>query len=454
MSMLVDMTLPRPIPAKAALRMVRTSIKTLMYMRGVIDTPWEQLEQMLQIELHLQEQEQEHEQDGDSQDQGTHAAGSHGITKHSNRNDTTIPTKSLQGFLETGERMFIDLEESIYIQLYSYLKSSSFATPSSISTSSITSVELPLNPKSTRLSTSSTPRLYISLAVVFGTTVTTPKEQYMIRIGPLEPQQPLWTRIPTPSPSAPLLSLQSDIAGAGSSGVRTAMSSLSGHVRGDNANGVHAAVDMDMDVDTSHVSSHQHAAKDPKLAHEEKIWERKLVQQIVGINNITHIVDPSTQYHQHQQHQEDNSLSTVILPGRTKVHLLIKAPSGLAFQGLLPKQMVAFQEDYSLYEITSARQERERERSGAALGEVAAPHASMTGGTIGNNNAKKKKRWPIHHLHVLGPLSAESTATMEPCMTSLEGSGHCSGTDMEEDDKTDEIWYQVGSGIPILSSLL
>lgn len=33
-SMLVDMTLPRPIPAETALRMVRKTIQTLMYLRG------------------------------------------------------------------------------------------------------------------------------------------------------------------------------------------------------------------------------------------------------------------------------------------------------------------------------------------------------------------------------------------------------------------------------------
>ncbi|KAK3805147.1 MAG: hypothetical protein J3Q66DRAFT_407826 [Benniella sp.] len=76
-------------------------------------------------------------------------------------NGGTSPTKSLQEFLETGEHVFDDLEESIHAQLCACLKPSSG------------SVSIPL---------------HITLALLIGATVTTPQEPFMIRIEPLKSQ--------------------------------------------------------------------------------------------------------------------------------------------------------------------------------------------------------------------------------------------------------------------------
>ncbi|KAF8942575.1 hypothetical protein BGZ47_006336 [Haplosporangium gracile] len=93
-SMLVDMTLPRPIPAETALRMVRKVVQTLMYLRGQMSSTWEHLEFLLMQENMRQEMEsqqensrfydphlgtQNHEQDNDDEE-----------------NDFIIPTKSLR----------------------------------------------------------------------------------------------------------------------------------------------------------------------------------------------------------------------------------------------------------------------------------------------------------------------------------------------------------------------
>ncbi|KAF9109147.1 hypothetical protein BGX27_007941 [Mortierella sp. AM989] len=161
-----------------------------------------------------------------------------------------------------------------------------------------------------------------------------------------------------------------------------------------------------------------------KRSREEKAWERRLIQQIMG---ITSIMDTDTQLDQ-QRHQYEQSsvssfqLSPSALSNRTKVHLLMKAPSGLVFQGILPKQMVTVQEDYSLNDIEAAKA---NSNSSSA--------APISGG--------KKRRWPIHHIHVFGPAPSHTPSSL-------------SSTPVPALDTQNEIWYQVGPGIPVLSPLL
>ncbi|KAF9437439.1 hypothetical protein BGZ76_000702 [Entomortierella beljakovae] len=343
--------------------MVHTCIKTIMYLRGQMGSTWDQLEQMLQAEQYIQEQamDQEQEQERDHSGTNSHPTFS---TSHLNRhsslataqsledvNDSdghdepsiTIPIKSLKEFLHSGERMFVDLEESIYSQLYQLLESES--------------------------ESSHQPELYISLALIFGSSITTPKEQYMIRIGPLEPQQRVHDN-PLPS----------------------------------------------IDKDTHH-----------KQSREEKNWERRLVQQMMG---ITRIMDDEKEQQQYGQPSVSSFQASPVFTNRTRVHLLKKAPVGLVFQGLLPKQMIVIQEDYSPNDIEA----RKRFAINSEKSNLTSP-------------GFKKKRWPIHHIHVLGPnttltlidnpLPSNPPVYTKPSLNTL-----------------DEIWYQVGQGIPVLSPLL
>ncbi|KAF9206484.1 hypothetical protein BGZ49_002352 [Haplosporangium sp. Z 27] len=361
-SMLADLSLPRPISAKTALKMVRTTIKMIMYLRGQMGSTWEQLEQMLQLEQLRREQEQEQEQESFNQESYTSAKD-----ESNDDNYINIPTKSLKEFLQTGERMFVDLEESIYSQLYHRLKSG-LSQPQD--------PESPVKP--------SNPKLYISLALLFGSTITTPKEQYMIRIGPLEPQKAL-------------------------------LKELGSHDRS-----------FGIEVNANQ-GSESELQQEQKRVHEERIWERKLIQQIMG---ITSIMDTDE-----QQYEQSTVSSTTSIPlsNRTRVYLLTKAPAGLVFQGLLPKQMISIQEDYSLDSIIETR------KQGYA----------NSGTSVSAATGTKRKRWPVHHVHVLGPnFQHTASSSSSPSSTLLISPSYPQKT------PHNDIWYQVGPGIPTLSPLL
>ncbi|KAI1311584.1 hypothetical protein EDD11_003359 [Mortierella claussenii] len=438
-SMLVDMTLPRPIPAKTALRMIRTSVKTIMFMRGQMGSPWETLEQMLQMENARQEQEEEKKDT-------TPVVGS--VTpQHTNANTaqsrqhSQIPTKSLQEFLETGERTFVDLEEPIYAQLYAQLKAATAVTRSEgsipastlggsktseqVHVSSTLAASLPTEPSTSSIPS---PMLYISLAVVLGSTVTTPREQYMIRIGPLEPQQALLTQNNHDLRSGPNSLIPSRAQSNGNGVYHTGtVKSLAQIDRG---------IDFELDVGREKRQEGQQSRQEQQediclqeqqtRTRQEKAWERKLVHQIIGITGFSEMsgqgeqsvsgISPSSD-------GEGGGASTLnAMPPRSKVFLLMKAPPALVFQGMLPKQMVVLQEDYSLTEIQRALSNATITGEKAEVGEA----------------PKRKKRWPILHLHILGPNY--------PSMSSS-----ANGSSLEENDK---IWYQIGSGIPALSTQL
>ncbi|KAF9987880.1 hypothetical protein BGZ65_001457 [Modicella reniformis] len=364
--MLVDMSLPRPIPAKVALKMVQTSIKTIMYMRGQMGSTWEQLVQMLQLERLRFEEEQEQEREiSPSTIPSTRA--SQRLRRRDN--DGTLPTKVLQEFLEIGERMFVDLEESIYTQLSSRLAlSGSVSSP-----------------------------LYISLALFIGTTITTPQEQYMMRIGPLEPL---------------LTSCESSIPSIGVPLARLDARGTERYHHGQNG------LDQLGQNNVSNPSGSFDKQQRQKLANEEKAWERRLVQQIVGISSV---MDTSNA---EDDESKESDVPPTNLSKRAKVHLLMKAPSGLVFQGMLPKQTIVLQEDYSIDDVQVAKSE--------------CPLSVLeTAATIVN----RTRRWPIYHIHVLGPAPERWRG------------------DPGDDDHTNniimrELWYQVGSGIPVLSPLL
>ncbi|KAK3805146.1 MAG: hypothetical protein J3Q66DRAFT_446065 [Benniella sp.] len=64
---------------------------------------------------------------------------------------------------------------------------------------------------------------------------------------------------------------------------------------------------------------------------------------------VIHTVSDSDHHNENESYSPESFSST--LPNRPKVHVLMKAPSGLVFQGMLPKQMVDLQEDYPLDDI-------------------------------------------------------------------------------------------------------
>ncbi|KAG0282816.1 hypothetical protein BGZ96_012814 [Linnemannia gamsii] len=133
-SMLVDMILPRPIPAETALRMVRKTVQTLMYIRGQMGSTWEQLEFLMMQENARQEQESQTRDHANFHD--PYLGTQNHASQDEDENDFVIPTKSLREFLETGQRTFVDLEESVYDQLYSDLRhSTTTPTPASNTTS-------------------------------------------------------------------------------------------------------------------------------------------------------------------------------------------------------------------------------------------------------------------------------------------------------------------------------
>ncbi|KAG0220676.1 hypothetical protein BGX31_010711 [Mortierella sp. GBA43] len=358
--MLVDMDLPRAIPEKVALRMVRSSIKTIMYIRGQMGSTWEQLAQMLQVENLGFVDETQGPDDGTTPFPGSSTpvegpSRPRSTRQTTRKNNGTSPTKSLQEFLETGERMFVDLEESIHSQLHSRYKSPS--------------------------SGSSPPPLYISLALLIGTTITMPQEQFMIRIGPLEPL--VAAESLTPSIRVPFARLDIGIADHHENGLDRNPADHKPFIQ----------------------------SNDPqKLKIEEKAWERRLAQQIMGINSI------DMEDTENDRSPALDSLSKT-LPSRAKVHLLMKAPPGLVFQGMLPKQTIVIQEDFSM-----------ESKSEGAPGTATA--------TVG-----MRGRWPVYHVQILGPMPNKPPI--------------CSEYDSDKrDDASLDLWYQVGSGIPALSTLL
>ncbi|KAF9366270.1 hypothetical protein BGX34_004721 [Mortierella sp. NVP85] len=345
--------------------MVRTGIKTIMYMRGQMGSTWEQLKQMLQVEkLKL------HDEDLSplvSTEDSNNAAQT--PRRPQRANGGTSPTKSLQEFLETGEQMFDDLEESIHAQLCARLKPSSG------------SVSAPL---------------YITLALLIGATVTTPQEQFMIRIGPLESQ---------------LGTSESSIPSIGVPFARLDVRDTEHHDQRSEQDGAYRCS----------TPTPPRSTDKQKLKSDERAWERRLVQQLMGI----HTVSDSGHYDENESYSPESFSST--LPNRSKVHLLMKAPSGLVFQGMLPKQMVVLQEDYPLEDIEAAQW---------------TPHPMESGNTPSTTATNKKVRWPIYHIQVLGPNPGR-----EP--TSSDETSFTNDRVVQE-----EIWYQVGSGIPALSPLL
>ncbi|KAF9923323.1 hypothetical protein FBU30_006620 [Linnemannia zychae] len=351
-SLLVDMTLPHMIPAESALRMVRKVVQTLMYIRGQIDSTWEQLEFLLKQEMRRQEFE--------AQSQTTPIHGRHHDSQRRSQDvesDMIIPIKSLKEFLEVGEKTFTDLEESVYDQLYADLRQS-----------------LSQN------SGPSSPR-YISLALIFGSTFTTPNEQYMIRIGPLEPRSSSLAKNPEQNRLSSIANMSSE--------------------------------------------------EQTRRRYEEQKWERTLVQKLMGI----HIMpmsqpNPSDQplLSSNDSHQED-LLSTIPLRQRTRTYLLTKAPAGKIFTGLFPQQQIVLHEDYP----TPNHHKNNNEHI------TATQSCWNQGCKTERRGPRKSARWPIHHLHLFGP----SVNTSELSSDSLNISGNqCSN---------DEMWYLVGSGIPILS---
>ncbi|KAF9281236.1 TFIIH/NER complex subunit [Mortierella alpina] len=368
-STLVNMSVPRSIPATTAVRMLKTSIKILMYMRGQMGSTWEQLEQQ---------------------------------------------------FIENGERIFVDLEGAIHSCLLTNLRSGIDA-----------------------------PSLYLSLAVIFGSTITTPKEQYMIRIGPLEPQEPLSTHTQTSSLSVIPTSQPAPINHADTEECLNTEMDVPGKRKREHQH------DHEQDLERSSKESreqqHSLRLKEQRLRRQEEMqWERKLFQDIMGLSLVDDDDQPSSTLQSEiasaDSAQADSIAHSPVLASRTKVHVLMKAPRGRTFDGLFPKQMLLLKEDYSIDTID--------ERPLPTLETTAAAAAAAAAEAM---RKKRKARWPIHHLHILGPrTSVKEPSTSLPSL--IEASPPSSTPPIQNflnlDDPEDEIWYQIGSDIPVLSSLL
>ncbi|KAF9964626.1 hypothetical protein BGZ70_006180 [Mortierella alpina] len=419
MSTLVNMSIPRSIPATTAVRMLKTSIKILMYMRGQMGSTWEQLERQLRLELledEYQEEEEEEAKKGSTSILEP-SAGSSGRRMRSR--EDVLRTKSLQKFIQNGERIFVDLEGAIHSRLLINLRSGIDA-----------------------------PSLYLTLAVIFGSTVTTPKEQYMIRIGPLEPQEPLSTPIQTSLPSDIPTPQMTHTIPADAEECSSTQADPLGKRKREHQHGHEK--DLERSSKESREQQHGLRLKEQRWRRQEEMqWERKLFQDIMGLSLVddqplsalgSEVTDAGAA-------QSDNIVHSPVLTSRTKVHVLMKAPQGRIFDGLFPKQMLSLKEDYSIDTIEEQR----------SLEQETTPTAAAAA-AVGAMSKKKKARWPIHHLHILGP----STSSKEPLrsMPLSRNAGppstptpplhSSSGSDAPED----EIWYQIGSDIPVLSSLL
>ncbi|CAO3567120.1 unnamed protein product [Mortierella alpina] len=334
--------------------------------------------------------------------------------------------KSLQKFIENGERIFVDLEGAIHNRLFTNLRSGMDA-----------------------------PSLYLSLAVIFGSTVTTPKEQYMIRIGPLEPQEPLSTLIETSPPFDIPTPQMTETISADTEECLSTQLDATGKRKREQQHGE----EQDLERSSKGSREQQHSIRLQQQRwrrREEMQWERRLFQDIMGLSLVDDqpfsALEP--EIIAADSAQSEDIAHSPVLTSRTKVHVLMKAPQGRIFDGLFPKQMLTLKEDYSIDRIEEQRQPKlETDLAVAAAAEV----------TAGATKRKRKARWPIHHLHILGPrVSTEEPSrsilssrdagspptSTPPTPTPLSRS--FSGLDVQED----EIWYQIGSDIPILSSLL
>ncbi|KAG0236633.1 hypothetical protein BGW42_003049 [Actinomortierella wolfii] len=137
----------RPIPASTALKMIRTIIETIMFMRGQIPTTW----QILQRTLNQERQKMNHYHHDNCQS---------GIRSD---NLDSIPTanvaliRKLEGFLGPTEEMFTALGDAV------------------------------MREQRRRAETRSSEMLVISVAFILGSTLSTPKELYHINVGPIQP---------------------------------------------------------------------------------------------------------------------------------------------------------------------------------------------------------------------------------------------------------------------------
>ncbi|KAF9337206.1 hypothetical protein BG006_005927 [Podila minutissima] len=389
-SQIVDITLPSPISAKAALRMVQTTVKTLMYMRGLLSSPWEQLEMLVKMDQQEQEEQEQEEQEQEEHDLD-HALGARDSPSRSiKRNPSSM--KPLQEFLEAGEKMFTTLEEAVYDQLYQQFKQArapqilrtAFSDATTASMEPISSSPLP-PPQSP---------VVLSLTLIFGTTMSTPKEQYMIHIGPLKPLQPL---------------------------LSATTSSLSEASSNDQAN------------DENETDHEKEEALRNQLQRLERQWERRLVQGLMGIQIMDNSASTSTQDPQQQQaHFLETGAST--LP-KTKVLLLMKTKSGQIIGGMLPKLALDLQEDFAP-EFSSTLPPSSSSPSSSSPSSSSPSSSSSSSSTAATSKtaeklARKKKRWPIHHIRVMGPRPET----------------------LPDNGQEDDIWYQVGPGLPSMPNL-
>lgn len=265
--------------------------------------------------------------------------------------------------------MFSTLEEVVYDQLYQQLKKARapqpktpFSDSTTITTELVSSSPPPPSPS------------VLSLALIFGTTLLTPKEQYMIHIGPLKPKEPL----------------------------SATTSSVFATTFNDQAN-------------DENLTDH---ARDETLRNQlqrmERQWERRLVQDLMGIRIVDSDTSTAAAQDPPQSHFLETGAST--LP-KTKVLLLMKAKAGQIIDGMLPKVALDLQEDFAPVFSSSS----------------STPSSSTT--LTSNTSEKptpKRKRWPIHHIRVLGP---------QPETLQLDDGGE------------DDIWYQVGPGLPSMPNL-
>ncbi|KAF9939739.1 hypothetical protein BGZ67_008972 [Mortierella alpina] len=316
-STLVNMSIPRPIPATTAVRMLKTSIKILMYMRGQMGSTWEQLERQLRLELLEDEYQEEEAGRGNDSISGPLAGSS---DRRMRSREDVLRTKSLQKFIENGERIFVDLEGAIHDRLLANLRSGIDA-----------------------------PSLYLSLAVIFGSTVTTPKEQYMIRIGPLEPQEPLSTHIQTSSPSGIPTPQPTHTNSTDTEECLSTEMDASGKRKREHQQDH----EQDLERYSKEFREQQHGLrlKEQRWRRQEEMqWERKLFQDIMGLSLVDD--QPSSTLESEitstDSAQADSIAHSLVLASRTKVHVLMKAPQGRIFDGLFPKQMLSLKEDYSI----------------------------------------------------------------------------------------------------------
>ncbi|KAF9430657.1 hypothetical protein BGZ94_005278 [Podila epigama] len=342
------------------------------------------------VKMDQQEQEQEQEQEqaqahGQGQDHDQEQASSEKDNKQHGQviNETVqvprirktreSPLKPMREFLNSGEQMFVTLEEAVYRQLHSLLNQTraSVSEEHQRTRKAFSSCPLESDLDLTAALSRQEP-LVLSLALIFGTTLLMPKEQYMIHIGPLEPQQPAST-------------VSADIA-------RSAL------------HNVELGKERELKIQSKSL---------------ERQLERRLLQDLLGVQILETPHDetssPSSFPAQQERHYLDANQSSL---AKCKVLLFMKAKSGLVFDGMLPKQMLDLHEDFSPefmsnIPITKSKSEIPCE---------------------GPQNPTKKKRWPIHHIRIMG-------CKPESSPSSVQGD-------------SDEMWYQVGPGLPMVPKMI